>query len=295
LAGDGEATARRLWARYELIHDLTYFSPHALARAKDLGMLGFWMGYFAMRSAPLGRVDPAVVTATFFGFHPSRVARALPDAWLHTTPEQALAARVEGVEAAIASIGPDPSVVERAADLLCQAADAADTAGRSLAAANQAVAPPESAAGRLWQATATLREHRGDGHIAALVAAGVTPAESHHLKIAAGESDSEALRLGRGFPDDEWQRGADALAERGWLGEGGRLTAAGRQAHADIEATTDRLATAPWDAMGPAATQELLTLIDPIARAVASSGLIPWPNPVGLVWDPAELRDEHQQ
>jgi hypothetical protein len=286
LAGQAEATARDLWLRYELIHDLTYFSPPALSRAKDLGMRGFWMGYFAMRSAPFGRVDPAVVTATFFGFHASRVTRALPDAWGHTTPEQALAARIEGVEAAMAQIVPDLGALGAAAGLLWRAAEAADTAGRPLAAANQALASPESAAGRLWQATATLREHRGDGHIAALVGAGVTPVESHHLKIAAGESDSEALRLGRGFPDDEWQRGAEALAARGWLDDDRRLTAAGEQAHAEIEATTDRLAAAPWKAIGADATTQLLALLDPIARAVADSGLIPWPNPVGLVWDP---------
>ncbi len=284
--GGPQDTARRLWLRYELIHDLTYFSPQVLARAKELGMRGFWMGYFAMRSAPFGQVDPAVVTATFFGFHHSRVTRALPDAWLHTTPEQALAARLEGVEEAISLIAPEQNVLARAADLLWAAARAAATAGRPLAAANQALARPDSAAGSLWQATATLREHRGDGHIAALVAQGVTPAESHHLKIAAGESDAEALRTGRGFPDDEWQRGSDALVARGWLDESHRLTEAGRQAHAEIEAATDRLAAAPWEAIGPDATSELLALIDPIARAVAHSGLIPSPNPVGLVWDP---------
>ncbi len=280
------APARELWLRYELIHDLTYFSPQVLGRAEELGTRGFWMGYFAMRSAPFGQVDPAVVTATFFGFHHSRVTRALPDAWRYTTPEQALAARLAGVREAITQLAPNPSGLERAADLLWIAAQAADTAGRPLAAANSALARPESAAERLWQATATLREHRGDGHIAALVAKGVTPAESHHLKIAAGESDSQALRTGRGFPDDEWQRGAAALVDRGWLDASGRLTEAGRQAHTDVEALTDRLAASPWDAIGPEATGEVLALIDPIARGVAYSGLIPWPNPVGLVWDP---------
>ncbi len=286
MAERAQATPRDLWLRYELIHDVTYFSPQVLTRAKGLGMRGFWMGYFAMRSAPYGQVDPAVVTATFFGFHRSRVERALPDAWDYTTPEQVLAARLDGAAEAITQIAPDPGRLGDAADLLWDAAQATDNAGRPLAAANLALARPEPAAARLWQATATLREHRGDGHIAALVAMGVTPAQAHHLKIGAGESDSEALRTGRGFPDDEWQQGADVLRARGWLDEGGRLTEAGRQAHAEIEAVTDRLAAAPWDALGAAATAALLALIDPIARAVAHSGLIPWPNPVGLVWDP---------
>jgi hypothetical protein len=292
MAGHAQSSARELWLRYELIHDLTYFSPVALARAKELGMRGFWMGYFALRSAPLGTVDPAIVTASFFGFHSSRVARALPDAWLYTTPERALAARLEGAEAALSDIGLDPRVLEDAADLLWHAADAADTAGRPLAAANQALGRPESPARRLWQATATLREHRGDGHIAALVTAGVTPAESHQVKIAAGESDPEALRAGRGFPDDEWQRAFESLVARGWLDASGGITEAGRRAHAEIEATTDRLAATPWNAVGPAVTEQLLGLLDPIARAVAHSGLIPLPNPVGLVWDVDEVTQQ---
>jgi hypothetical protein len=278
-------TAHALWLRYELIHDLAYFSPHVLARATDLGMRGFWMGYFAMRSAPMGAVEPAVVTATFFGFHDTRVARALPDAWRYATPEQALATRLAGVQDAITAVCPDQQALAEAADLLWEAARSADTAGRPLAAANQALPRPATPATRLWQATATLREHRGDGHIAALVAHGVSPAEAHQIKIAAGESDPEALRTGRGFPDDAWRNGAEALASRGWLDRNHALTEAGRRAHADIEALTDRLATQPWDTLGPHLTAHALALIDPIARAVADSGLIPRPNPVGLVWD----------
>jgi hypothetical protein len=278
-------TAHALWLRYELVHDLAYFSPHVLARATDLGMRGFWMGYFAMRSAPMGAVEPAVVTATFFGFHHTRVARALPDAWRYATPEQALATRLAGVQDAITAVCPDQQALAEAADLLWEAARSADTAGRPLAAANQALPRPATPATRLWQATATLREHRGDGHIAALVAHGVSPAEAHQIKIAAGESDPEALRTGRGFPDDAWRHGAEALTSRGWLDRNHALTEAGRRAHADIEALTDRLATQPWDTLGPRLCAHALALIDPIARAVADSGLIPRPNPVGLVWD----------
>lgn len=289
MSGQGAslATARRLWLRYELIHDLAYFSPQVLSRAAELGMPGFWMGYFAMRSAPLGLVDPAVVTATFFGFHQSRVAHALPDAWRYCTPEQALAARLAGVEDAIAEIAGDQRAVVEAADLLWLAAQSVETAGRPLAAANKALPRPTTPAARLWQATATLREHRGDGHIATLVSLGVAPAEAHQLKIAAGESDTDVLRVGRGFPDDAWQQGADALVARGWLRENRSLTEPGRQAHADIEAATDRLAAQPWEGLGPDATRQVLALIHPIARTVAQSGLVPWPNPVGLVWEPA--------
>lgn len=280
-------SARELWLRYELIHDLVYFSPEVLSRATALGMRGFWMGYFAMRSAPLGRAGPALVTATFFGFHHSRVARALPDAWSYASPEQALAARLSGAEEAIATFAPEPRALEEAADLLWAAAGSADVAGRPLAAANQALARPRTPAATLWQATATLREHRGDGHIAVLVANGVTPIEAHQLKVATGESDAGMLRVARGFPDDEWQRGTGSLVARGWLDENQHVTGAGQHAHTQIEAATDRLATQPWTTLGPDAAGTALALLDPMARTIAHSGLIPWPNPVGLTWDQA--------
>ena len=278
-------SARELWRRYELIHDLVYFSPEVLSRATALGMRGFWMGYFAMRSAPLGRASPGLVTATFFGFHRSRVARALPDAWTYASPEQALEARLSGVHEAISTFTTDQGVLDEAADLLWAASTSADTAGRPLAAANQALDRPRTSAGALWQATATLREHRGDGHIAVLVANGVTPVEAHQLKIATGESDADMLRVARGFPDDEWQRGTGALEARGWLDENQHITEAGQHAHIEIEAATDRLATQPWTTLGDDAARTALALLDPMARTIAHSGLIPWPNPVGLTWD----------
>ena len=80
------ALPRQLWLRLETIHDLTYFSPRRAEQSEALGLRGFWMSYFAFRAAPLGPVGPATVTAAFFGFHPSRVRRALPDAWDRTTP-----------------------------------------------------------------------------------------------------------------------------------------------------------------------------------------------------------------
>jgi hypothetical protein len=277
-----EELARQLWQRFEVVHDVVYFSPHPAAAAKALGLRGYWMGYFAFRAAPLGPVGPAPVTALFYGFHRSRVARALPDAWTYTTPEAALAARAAAVDAALAELtGADLS---EAAELAWRAAQAADTAGRPLAAANQALPRPGAARVALWQATAVLREHRGDGHNAVLVARGVGPAEAHLLKAGAGESDPDVLRTGRGFPDDEWDRARSGLVERGLLDGDGRLTAAGQAEHEAIEAATDRLARRPWAALGPDGTDRLLALLHPLAARVVESGLMPQPNPVGLSW-----------
>ena len=274
-------TSRDLWYRYEPIHDLVYFSPRRTEQADVLGLRGFWMGYFAFRSAPLGAVPPDVVGATFFGFHRSRVRRALPDAWSYTTVEKALAARNAAVDAAVADLGPIERLDE-AAELAWQAASAADVSGRPLAAAHQAEPRSDNPRVALWQATAILREHRGDGHIAVLVARGIGPAEAHLLKSGAGESDEATLKVHRGFPDDEWAATRAGLVERGWLDADGRLTTRGAAEHEEVEAATDAAAERPWQAIGPAATARLSNLLDPIVAAVRTNDLLPSPNPVGI-------------
>jgi hypothetical protein len=275
--------SRELWLRYEPIHDLIYFSPRRGEQADALGMRGFWMGYFAFRAAPLGAVGPEIVAASFFGFHRSRVGRALPDAWSYATAEQAIAAREAAVDAALADLGPIEDL-EEAAELAWQAARAADPAGRPLAAANQALPRPDNARVALWQATTTLREHRGDGHIAVLVASGIRPAEAHLLKSGSGDSDEQTLKTQRGFPDEEWAAARAGLVDRGLLDPDGRLTARGTAEHEAIESATDAAAEQPWEALGPAATARLRDLLDPVARAVIATGLLPQPNPVGMVW-----------
>jgi len=54
------AHARRLWRVLEPYHAVTYFAPEAHQAFKDVGLRGFWMGYFAGRAAPLGAVGPGV-------------------------------------------------------------------------------------------------------------------------------------------------------------------------------------------------------------------------------------------
>jgi hypothetical protein len=279
--------ARAMWGLLEPIHVVTYFAPEARAAADALGVRGFWMGYAAQRSAPLGAVGPEIATAAFFGFHPDRLARALPDAWQLTTPEAALAARLAGVDAALRRLWGDdvvdaPATAE-AAELAWQAAAGAECAGRVLAAANQVLPRPSEPHMALWQAATTLREHRGDGHVAVLVARGVAPVASHLIKAAAGESDPEVLRTGRKFAESAWAEGAAALRADGVLTADGQLTEAGRRLHAEIEDATDAAAAGPWHALGAAATSRLADLLAPLAAAVLDSGTLPQPNPVGFV------------
>ncbi|ROP55259.1 SCO6745 family protein [Streptomyces sp. PanSC9] len=278
--------ARVLWERYEPVHDLVYFAPEARRAADALGMRGYWMGYFALRAAPLGRTPPSVVTGCFYVFHPARVARALPDAWRYAAPADVLAARWEAMDAAMTGLfGPaavgSPEFAE-AADLAWEAAAGADTAGRVLAAANQALERPDRVTARLWQAVTTLREHRGDGHVAALVSRGLGPVDAMVLKAAAGESDGPFLRETRKWEQADWAAAEARQRDLGRLAADGTLTPAGAALRAEVEALTDAAAEGPWRVLGADRTARLAALLEPLARAVEGSGLLPAGNPVGL-------------
>lgn len=287
--------ARRAWQRLEPLHAATYFAPETRAATDALGLRGGWMSYFGCRAAPLGPVPAAVVTAVFHGFHPAMVARAIPDAWRAATPEQLLEARMTAVDAALRRLlgdgdgegvaGPD---VRAAATLAADAAGAAETAGRPLAAANAALARPDEPHLVLWQALTVLREHRGDGHVTALVAAGVEPCQSHVLAAAAGRTPADTLRTSRRWSEQEWARATAELAERGWVTGDGELTEAGRTTRREIEERTDRLALGPYAALGPDRCDELMPLLQRLSGRVVEVGAVPATSPSGAQWPPTD-------
>jgi hypothetical protein len=283
--GRGLPIARRAWTRFEPIHDVVYFSPHVRTTTSALGLPGFWMGYFAMRLAPLGMLGPDAATAVCYGFHPRRVARALPDAWARIDAEGALRARDQIADRALEELIPDDvgaDHVAEAAELAWSAARAIDRAGRPLGAANVAIEPASEPRIALWQAMTVLREHRGDTHNAVLVANGVAPAEAHLVKAAAGEADGETLRTGRGFDSDEWDAARTQLKARDVLDADDRLTEAGRDLHSRVEQATDDQSSEPWRRLGVRDAERLIALLDPIALAIRAGGLLPATNPVGL-------------
>src|SRR6516162_962700 len=203
------------------------------------------MTYFAFRAAPLGPVAAGPVVAACAGFCPAMVSKALPDAWSRTTPSACLQARADVSTAALRDAGAEPEACERAASLLGPVAAAADPTGRPLFAANAALELPDDAVGRLWQLATTLREHRGDGHIAALVTEGITGLEAHLLQSASGHMPQEVLQRARiGWTDEDWAGAADALRDRGLVtaGPGLALTPAGRAVLDSVEACTDERA-----------------------------------------------------
>lgn len=271
---------RRLWHMYEPLHAVTYFAPEARAAFEGAGLRGFWRGYFAGRAAPLGAVAAAPVSALFFSFAPAMVARALPDVWQRVSPERTLAARLDGAVAALRAVLPDePARWAAAADLLEVAAQAAATAGRALGAANAALPRPADPLARLWHAATVLREHRGDGHIVALVDAELTGCQALVLRDAL-YGGRDQLQPNRGWTDGEWDAAARELAERGRLDAHGRATAEAAEVHHAVEDRTDRLAAQPWSALKPADQARFAELLAPLATAVGV--VVPYPNPMGV-------------
>jgi hypothetical protein len=278
------ATARRLWALGEPFHALTYFADECRTAAEATGLRGFWRTYFAQRAAPLGPVGPDVVTATFYNFAPAFVARCVPEVWQVAAPAAVLDARLAGVDAAVRrALGeewPRSAEAVEAADLITVAAAAVEAHGRPLAAANAGLPVPAEPHLAIWQSLTTLREHRGDGHNAALLQRGISGVGAHVLAAAAGRTSREWLMRARGWDDAAWEAAAEELTGRGWLA-GDELTAEGAAILAAVEADTDRLALGPWQALGDPRCDRLAELLGPVRRAVVAAGCWPDRNPIG--------------
>jgi len=111
------------------------------------------------------------------------------------------------------------------------------------------------------------------------VAAGVDGCEA--LALRAGLDLSRGtLQQVRGWTDDEWDQAASRLTGRGWLAPDGTATPDGLAAHRAIEDATDLAAARPWAQLGTAATEQLISVLGPIAQACAAE--LPYPNPVGV-------------
>jgi hypothetical protein len=274
-------TARLMWTLFEPVHMISYYHPRALAAFEAIGLRGVWRGYFAGRVSPLGPMEAPPVIAAFLVFAPQMVTRALPAIWELASPEQARQARLAGAVEALAELTYDQpqAPVAEAADLLQEAVEALDHSGRVLGAANAALPVPSQPLARLWQAATTLREHRGDGHVAAIITAGLDGCETLVFRSSL-DLPREVVQPVRGWAEEPWRAATDRLIERGWLDGEGRPTRYGVETFTAIERHTDEGAAAPWRALGPDRTQRLRELLTPIARACFDS--VPKPNLIGL-------------
>jgi hypothetical protein len=276
--------SRGLWRLLETYHAVVYFAPERPAHYQALGLKGGWMGYFASRSAALGIVPPQVVTACFYNFKHTLVARALPDAWAYTTPDLARQARLAVFDAAIGRLLGEhitSAAMAECGDLAVAAVEGCDAAGRPLFAAHAAQPIPAEPHLALFWASAALREFRGDGHNIALAHAGVDGCEAHVLMCALGLVPADQRRH-RGWDEDDWAAAVARLQDRGWLDDTRQLTDTGRSARADIERVTDRLSEQPWRHLGPDRSDRLRELLTPLAARIVTGGGVPYPNGMGV-------------
>jgi DNA-binding MarR family transcriptional regulator len=236
-----------------------------------LGMRNYWDGYFAGRAAPLGLAPAEVVHAVFYNFAEGEVARHIPWVWGKTTPQEAIAVRERGSAAALRQlIGElaDSAGLVRAADLATRAAVSAPTEGRVLYAGLRALDVPGEPVARLWHAATLLREHRGDGHNAALVAHGIGGTEAHVLvALSLGMRAEEFGRLHH-LPRAQLAAVVDRLRGRGLVNAAGGFTDAGRATRERIEALTDELAAPAYDVLSGDELDELIAGLEPIAAAL---------------------------
>lgn len=268
--------ARRLYELIEPVTLVNFFSSEPNESMMALGFRNYWDGYFAGRSAPLGRVPAEVVHAAFYNFADGEVARHIPRVWDTTTPEAAHAAREQGCVAALRRILGDlvesPGLA-RAAELLARASTSAPTEGRVMYAGLRALPMPTEPVARLWHAANMLREHRGDGHIAALLSEGVGGTEAHVLSaLDMGIHPAESFGRIHHLPEARLARVMAGLRARGLLDASGRFTDAGRATKDRIESLTDALAEAPYEGLDPLELDELITVLGPLSRRLEATG-----------------------
>lgn len=269
-------TARSL----ETLHALCYFVPEVEQEIVALGVRRGRAVYFASRAAAMGRVTPGVVAATFYVFHPALVTKVLPGAWEAASPQDVVAARLRGVDAAWRRLLGDDAIasseVAEAAELARTAAAGCDPAGRPLYAAHADQAWPAEPHLALWHALTLLREHRGDGHIAALLAHGLSGLEALITHTATGRGFTQpAAQATRGWADQEWSGALTSLTERGLMRHDGTLTEAGVALRSAVESDTDRIAAGPWDLLGEDGAVRLKEIGKPLVRNALAAGAFP--------------------
>ncbi|MGD0683883.1 MAG: hypothetical protein ABSA03_02090 [Streptosporangiaceae bacterium] len=296
--------ARRAHNATNALHSLIYFAPETEERLVAAGLEAGRMCYFAGRSAPMGAVSGGVVAATFYNFNPALVARCIPRAWQLASPAAIVSARFAAADAALTRLlGPEVIAsgdMTTIAGLVREAAGACSAEGRPLYAGHADLDWPSAPHLVMWHGLSLLREHRGDGHVAALVAAGLSGIDALVTHVATGEGFVPGFaRASRGWSRPEWDDAVESLVARGLLKGGGApapegsdalaaegsdvfapeglgaLTPAGYALRAHVEQETDQMASPPWQHLGDERTEEVIRIGKAMTRAALSAGAFP--------------------
>jgi hypothetical protein len=270
--------AARAHRATESLHSLVYFAPEAHEEFTAIGLRPGSMPYFAGRSAAMGAVSAGVTAATFYNFNPAMVAKHIPRAWTLATPSDVLAARLRVADHAMRRLLGDRFDSSEVAEMAALARDACGALapeGRTLYAAHAGLDWPEPPHLVLWHAATLLREYRGDGHLAALLAAGLSGIDAivTHVATGYGFTTAAAKKL-RGWSDEQWTAALAGLADRGLM-RGTELTDDGRTLREHIEGETNRMAAATWSYLGEERTTRLIELGKSLTRTVVAAGAFP--------------------
>ena len=278
---DGAAVSAWMLGVLGVLHAPIFRSRELRARLEAHGITERMAGYLAQRAAPLGlpggRPGAGLVAATFYGFSPAAVAAHVPDVWERATPQEVLTATFDAMRELLGGLlGDQEEAAGALAALLTPIADAHALAGRPLAAAWADVPRTGEPLLDLWLATCVIRESRGDGHVALLVAEDIGPLESHLITAGDRSEARDTLAGMRGWSAAEVDAAADGLRARGLLDAEGRRTDRCRALRRDIERRTDELSATPWVGAGPEAVTRIgdlaLALLPPV---LASGTLLP--------------------
>ncbi|MFI6059334.1 hypothetical protein [Streptomyces sp. NPDC051286] len=262
------------------LHSTIYFSPDLGKEFGELGIDDSNAVYIAGRAAALGAVGPGTVTATFYNFNHDLVARHLPAVWSVASPQAVLDARLRAADSTLRRLLGEEIITSsdmaEAAGLALRAAEACTRHARPLYAAHADLPVPEQPHLAYWHAGTLLREHRGDGHLAALLAAGLDPVEALVSHTATGKGMSPRWVLAsRGWRPTDWEDAAERLRGRGLLDSEGELTEAGVTLRAELEDTTDRMDLAPYEHLGAEGVERLTELARGFLVTAASAGAFP--------------------
>ena len=278
--------ARRVWDVLEPIAANVYFAPEVHGALEGLGFGGGTPGangihypdgvaYFVSRGAPLGERAPGEVIAAAFGVFKRDMVVPLVDAgWAVAGRDDILAARQTGAVASLRRMLDEPEELGWVTDVLRRMIDAGPFEGRHLSSGLLSLGiPDDDPMAAFWRAADIVREHRGDSHLAAWIAADLDACEVGLLTDPWRGQPLRSWVRSRGWTDDELDAACDRLRSRGALA-GDELTSAGFQLREGIEVATDHQERRMVDAIGEDADR-FFDVLDRWAQAVVDQGGYP--------------------
>ncbi|MFF0447987.1 hypothetical protein ACFYT4_16525 [Streptomyces sp. NPDC004609] len=262
------------------LHSTVYFSPDLADETAALGIHGWEAAYVATRAAPMGPAGPGRVASAFYHFNQELIARHLPAVWSLAPPAAVLDARLRAADLTLRRLlGPEliaSAELAEAARLALRAAEGCARPARPLYAAYADLPVPDEPHLAYWHAAGLLREHRGDSHLAALLALELDPLEALVSHTATGRGMARRWVLAtRGWQPADWEAAQERLRKRGLLDEDGGLTREGVRLRSELEDLTDRIDRGPYERLGAEGVERLTELGKVMLGPAVAAGAFP--------------------